>query len=145
MDTLSCTAELKPMMMRIKNNRHEITKSTAQSLLMTSTNEEDLTLGLRITKISINSLDTETKTTRQPTDRLASNEIGTEIQAQIDNIIKTDQATPGTMDQITVNTPSITSMLDQRILLPNTTKTFHRATICLHPTQSNSSMTMIQI
>ena len=71
MDTLSCTAEPKLSMIRLRDNRHEITKSAEQSSLMITINEEDRTLGLKITKISISNPDTETKTTRHPTDKLA--------------------------------------------------------------------------
>ena len=85
--------------------------------------------------------DTDTRTTIHPTDRLASTQIRTEIQTQIDNSNKTDQATPGTTDQITVNNFSITSMIDQRTLILSTTETSHRATIYLHPTQFSSPTT----
>ena len=141
MDTLSCTAKPKLSMIRLKDNRHGITKSAAQSSLMITINEENRFLGLRTTKISINNSDTETRTTRHPTDRLASTQIGTEALTQIDNSNKPDQVTPGTTDQITVIKLSITSMLDQRILILSTTRTFHRATIYLHPTQFSSSTT----
>ena len=50
--------------------------------------------------------------------------MGTETQTQIDNITKTDQATPGTTDQITVSRLNITSMLDQRTLILNAKKKF---------------------
>ena len=143
MDTLSCTAELKPTLMR-KDNRHGTTKSAEQSSPMITINEKHRNLGLRIIKISVSNPDRETKITRHPTDRLASTQIGTETQTQIDSTSKPDQVTPGTTDQITVSRLSITSMLDQRNLILSTTGTFHRATICLHPTQSNSSMTTIQ-
>ena len=63
--------------MRLKENRHGITKSAAQFSLMITINEEDRTLGLRIIKISGSNPDTETRTTRHPTDRLASTQIGT--------------------------------------------------------------------
>ena len=53
-------------MTKLKDNRHERIKSAAQSSLMITINEEDRTLGLRITKISISNPDTETKTTRNP-------------------------------------------------------------------------------
>ena len=92
--------------------------------------------GLRIIKISVSNPDTETS---HPINKLASTQIGTETQTQIDNITKTDRATPGTTGQITVSRLSITSMLDQRSLILNKTKTFHRATTYLHPTQFNSS------
>ena len=141
MDTLSCTAELKPLMMRLKDTRHGKTKSAAQSSLMITINEEDQTLGLRIIKISVSNPDTETRTTRHPIDKMASTLIGTETQTQIDNSNKPDQITLGTTDQITVSRLSITSMLDQRTLILSTTETSHRATICLHPTQFSSSTT----
>ena len=79
MDTLSCTAEPKPMMMRLKNNRHGTTKSAEQSSLMTTTREEDRTLGLRIIRTSIGNPDTEIRTTGHPIDKLASTQIGTGI------------------------------------------------------------------
>ena len=138
--TLS-TAEPKLSMIRLKDNRHGTTKSAEQSSLMTTTNEEDRTLGLRIIKNSVSNPDTETRTTRHPTDRLASTQIGTEIQTQIDNSNKPDQVTTGRTDQITVNKLSITSMLDQRTLILSTTETSHRATIYQHPTQFSSSTT----
>ena len=141
MDTLSCTAELKPMMMRLKDSRHGTTKSAAQSSLMITINEEDRILGLRITKTSISNPDTGIRTTRHPIDKMASTQIETEIQTQIDNSNKTDQVTLGTADQITVSRLSITSTLDRRTLIPSTTKTSHRATIYLHPTQFSSSTT----
>ena len=129
MDTLSSTAEPKLSMIRLKDNKLETTKSAAQSSLIFTKNEEDLTLGLKTLKISIRNPDTEIRTTRPPIYNPASNQIGTETQTQIDNIIKTNQATPGTTDQITVSILSITSLLDQKILILNTMKTFHRATI----------------
>ena len=138
MDTLSCTAEPKLSMMGLKDNRHETTKSAAQFSLMITINEEDRTLGLRKIKISVSNPDTETRTTRHPIDKLASTQIGTETQPQIDNITRTDQATPGTMDHITVSRLSITSRLDQ-IILTLSTRTFHRATTYPNPTQFSSS------
>ena len=138
MDTRSCTAELKPMMMRSKDNRHWTTKSAQQFSLMTTKNEGDRTLGLRIIKISVSNPDTETRTTRHPIDKIASTQIGTEPQTQIYNITRTDQATPGTMNHITVSRLSITSMLVRRILILSTTRIFHRATTCLHLNQFNS-------
>ena len=144
MDTLSCIEEPELLMIRLKDNKLETTKSAARSSLMVTISEGDRTLGRRIIKISVSNPDTATRTTRNPINKLVSTQIGTETQTQIDNIIRKDQATPGTTNQITVSRLSITSMLDQRILILNTTKTFHRATICLQPTQSNSSMTKIQ-
>ena len=125
--------------MRFKNNRHGKTKSAAQFSLMITINEEDRNLGLRMIKTSVSSPDTETRTTKHPTDRLVSTQIGTEIQTQIDNSKKPDQVTPGTTDQITVNKLSINSMLDQRTLILSTTRTSLRATFYLHPTQFNPS------
>ena len=110
-------------MIRLKDNKLETTKSAAQSSLMTTINEEDRTLGLRIIRNSISNPDTETRTTRHPIDKLASTHMGTEIQTQIDSVIKTDQTTLGTTDQIFVSRLSITSMLDRRILILNTIKT----------------------
>ena len=100
---------------------------------------EDLTLGLSLLKISSSNPETETRTTRHPFGKMASTQIGTEIKIQIHSITKTDQATPGKTDQITVSIPSKTSMLDQRTLILSTTETLHRATTCLHPPQFNSS------
>ena len=77
MDTLSCTAELKPTMMRLNYNRHETTKSARQFPLKTAIREADLPLGLRTLRILISNPDTEIRTTRYPTDRLASTQIGT--------------------------------------------------------------------
>jgi len=145
MDTLSCTAEPKPSMMRLKNNRNGTTRSAAQFSLMIIIREEDLTLDLRIIRTSIGNPDTEIRTTRHSIDRLASTQIGTEIQIQIDSFIKIDRTTLGPTDPTTVSRLSITSMLDQKIQTLNTTKTFHRATTYLHPIQFNSSMTKIQI
>ena len=71
------------------------------------------------------------------TDQLASIQIGAEIQTQIDNFNQTNQATDGTTDPPTVSKLSITSMLNQRTEMLNTIKTFHKATIYLHPTQFN--------
>ena len=134
-DTPTYTAELKPTMMRLKDNRHGATKSAAQSSLMTTINEEDLTLVHRTLKNSISNSDTEIRTIRHPIDKQASTQIGTKIQTQIDHTTKTDQATPGATGKITVSGLSITSVLDQRIQIPNTIKTFHKETIQLHPTQ----------
>ena len=139
MDTLSCTAEPKLSRIRLNDNRHGTTKSAEQYSLMTTIREQDRTLGLKIIKIPVNNPDTETRTTKHPTDRLASTQIGTEIHTQTDNSNKRDQVTPGKTDQINVNKLSITSMLDQRTLILSTTETSHRATIYLHPTQFNSS------
>ena len=141
MDILSCTADLKPMMMRLKDNRHGITKSAAQSSLMITVNEEDRNLGLRIIKISVSNPDTAITTTRHPIDKLASTQIGTEIQTQIDNSNKIDQVTPGKTDEITVNKLSITLMLDKKAPILSTTETSHRATTYLHLTQFSSSTT----
>ena len=141
MDTLSYTAEPKLSMIRLRDNRHGITKSAAQSSLMITLNEENRTLGLRITKISISNPDTETRTTRHPTDGLTSTQIGTEIQTQIDNSSKPDQVTLGPADPTTVSRLSIASMLGKRTLIHSTTETSHRATIYLHPTQFSSSTT----
>ena len=124
----------KASMIRLKNKRRY-----NQSSLMTTIREEARSLGVRIVKISVSNPDTEARTTRHPINELAPTQIGTEIQTQIDNFNKPDQATPGTTDQITVIRLSITSMLDQRILILSTTKTFRRTTTYLHPTQFNSS------
>ena len=98
--------------MRLKDNRHGITKSAAQSSLMITINKEDRILGLRIIKTSVSNPDTETRTTRHPIDKMASTLIGTATPTQLDSASKTDQVTPGTADQITVNRLTITLMLD---------------------------------
>ena len=139
MDTLSCTAEPKLSLIRSKNNRHEVTKSAAQSSLVITINEEYLVLDLRIVKTSVSN--PRYGTTRQTSDKLASTQIRTETQTQMDNITKLDQATTGATGQITVTRPKKSSMLDQNILILSTTETFHRATTCLHTTQFNSSTT----
>ena len=139
MDTLSCTAEPKISTMKVKDNKLEITRSAGQSSFMIIRNEEDRTLDPGKIKISISNPDTETRRIRHPIDKLASTPIGTETRIRIDIITKTDQATPGTTDQITVSRLSITSMLNHRILILSATKTFHRVTTYLHPTQFNSS------
>ena len=142
MDTLSCTAKPKLSIIRLKYNRHGTTKSAEQYSLMTTIREEDQNLGFRIIKSSVSNPDAETRTTRHPTERLASTQIGTEIPPLIDNITnKPDQVTLGTTDQITVNKLCITSTLDQRTLILSTTETSHKATIYLHPTQFSSSTT----
>ena len=145
MDTLPCTAEPKLSMIRLEDNKHGTTRSAEQLSLMITIREEDLTLGLRIIRTSISNSDTGIRTTRHPIDRLASTQIETEIQAQIDSFIKIDRTTLGPTDPTTVSRLSITSMLDQKIQIPNTTKTFRRATPYLHLIQFNSSMNKIQI
>ena len=127
------------MMMRLEDNRLETTNSAVQFSLMITIKEGDLTLGLRILRNSISNPDTETRTIRHPIDKLASTQMGTELQTQIDSIIKTDQATPGRTDPTTDSRLSITSMLDQRAQILNTMKIFQRAKIYLHATQSNLS------
>ena len=99
MDTLSCTAEPKPTMIRLKDNRHEIIKNAVQSSLMTTIGEEDLTLGLRIIKISVSNPDTATRTTRHPIDKMASTQIEVETQTQIDSSLRTDRIILGPMTQ----------------------------------------------
>ena len=88
MDTLSCTAEPKLTMMGLKDNRQEPTKGAAQSLLMITIIEDDLTLGLRTLKSSISNLVTEIKTLRHPIDKLALAQIGTETAIEMDSITK---------------------------------------------------------
>ena len=112
MDTLSCTADPKPTMMNIKDNRHGTTKNAEQSSLMTTTREEDRTLGFTIIKNLVSNPDTETRSTRHPIDKLALTQIGTEIQTQIGSINKTYQATPGKTDQTTVSRLNITPIPD---------------------------------
>ena len=114
MDTLSCTAEPKLSMIRSEDNRHGITKSAEQCSIMTTINEEDRTLGLRIAKISISNPNTAIRTTRHPTDRLASTQIGTEIQTQIDNSNKTDQVILGPMEPTTASKHSVSSIMTRK-------------------------------
>ena len=66
MDTLSCIAGPKLSMIRLKDNRHEITMNAAQSSLMTTRRKEDRTLGLRIFKISVSNPETQIRTPEQP-------------------------------------------------------------------------------
>ena len=139
MDTCSCTAELKPMMVRSRNSRHEIIRSAEQFPFMTIMREEDLIFGLRTLRTLISSPVTEIRIIRHPIDKLASIQMATEIQTLIDSITKTDHATLGTTDPTIDSKLSITLMLDQRTQTLNTIKTFHRTTIYLHPTQFNLS------
>ena len=99
MDTLSCTAELKPTILRLKDNSHGTTKNAAQFSLMTTLREEDLTLGLRILRILNSNTDTEIITIRHPMDKMLSTQIGTEIQTQIDIVTETHQAILGTTEK----------------------------------------------
>ena len=78
METPSCTAELRLTMLRSKDNRHGTTKRAREFSLKITTNEEDLTLGLRTLRIFISHPDTEIKTIRHPIEKLASTQIGTE-------------------------------------------------------------------
>ena len=64
-------------MMRLKDNRHEITKLDAQFPLMIILKEEDLFLGRRALRNLISNPDTEI---RHPIDNLASTYIRTENQ-----------------------------------------------------------------
>ena len=82
---------------------------------------------------------------QKPHYKTVTTQIGTAIQFQIDNINQTNQATLGLTDQITVSRLNVTSMPHKRILIANTGGTFHNTTIYLHPIQSISSMTMMQI
>ena len=114
MDTPSCTAELKLTMMRLLDTRFKTTRSTAQFSLMTTIKEEDQFLGLITLKISISNRDTEIRIIRHPINNLASTQIETETQIQMNSITNADQATPGTVDQITVSKLSANLALDQR-------------------------------
>ena len=129
MDTLSCTAEPKLSMIRLKVNKLETTRSAAQSSLIVTTNEEDLTLGLKTLRISISNPDTEIKATRHLFDKMAS--------TRLDSIVKRDEVVLvlGPMDPITVSKLNMTLTLDQRILILSTTETLHRPTTCIHLTQ----------
>ena len=122
MGTLSCTTEPKLSMIRLKDSKHGTTKSAEQSSLMTIIREEDRLLGLRMIKTLISNPDTEIRSTKHPIDRTASIQIKTEIQTEIDSTLRTDQIILGPMDPTTASKLSITSMLDQRILILNTTK-----------------------
>ena len=107
---------------------------------MITIKEKDLILSLRTFRTLINNPDGEIKTIRYPINKLASTQMGTEIQVQIDTIIKTDQVTLGTTDPTTVSKLSTTSVLHQRTQTLNTIKTSPRATTYLHPIQFNSLM-----
>ena len=135
MDTLSCTAELNLTMMRLRDNRLETPKSVEQLSLLITIKGEDLIFGPRLLRLFFRNPDMEIKTIRHPIKKLASSQIGTEIQNPIDIIIITDQAICGTTEQKTDSKLSINSTLDQRILIPRTTKTFHRTTMSRYPTQ----------
>ena len=71
MDTLLCTAELKPTMMRLKDKRHGTTKSAEYFSLMATPREGDLTSGLGTLKNLISNPGTGIKTNTQPIDKLA--------------------------------------------------------------------------
>ena len=140
LDITSCIAEPKPMMTRSKDSRHERIKSAKHFSLMILTKEDDQNLGLRTAKTIISNRQTEIRTIRHPVNKLASIQIGTEIQTQIDSLIKAYQATLGLMDPIAGNRLSRTSTLSLKSLILNTTETFHRVTTYLHPTQFNLLM-----
>ena len=108
-----CTADLKPTMIILRDNRNGTTRSAEQFSLMTTIREEDRTLGLRTLRISIRNPYTVIRTTRHPISKPASTQIEAEIQTQIDSIIKTDQVIFGPMDAITLSKLSINSMIDE--------------------------------
>ena len=122
-------------MMKIKDNRNEVTKRVAQFSFMTITKEKDITLGLRTVRYLISNPVEEIRRIRHPIDKLASTQTGTEIQNQKVNIIKIDQVTPGPTDPTTVSKPSKTSKLEKKTQILNTIRTFLRAKSYLHPTQ----------
>ena len=106
--------------------RQQTQNTQEQFSLMITIKENDLTLSLRILRILFSNPDTEIRTiTYTNINKLASTQIGTEIQTQIDTFTKTDQATLATKGQKTDSKLSITSTLDQRILILNTIKTNH--------------------
>ena len=74
--------------MILKDDRHGTTRSAKQFSPMTTTREEDRTLGLRTLRISISNPDREIRTTRHPIDKPASTHIEAEIQTQTHRIIK---------------------------------------------------------
>ena len=133
MVTLSCTAELKPTMMRSKDNRHDITKNVEQSSLTIITKEEDRTLGLRIPRFTINNPDTEIRRNINHITRLVSTQIRTGI--QIDSTTLIDRAALGSTDQTAANKLSKTSALSQKTATLKRPRTFLKATIYPHPTQ----------
>ena len=67
---------------------------------MITIKEEDLVLGFRTLRNSFSNPDTKIRTFRHSIDKLVSTQIQTEIQTQIDNIIKTDQVFPGKTDEL---------------------------------------------
>ena len=138
MDTLSCTAEPTLSILTLKDNRHEITKSAAQSSLMITINEEDRFLGQNNHKFS-----------QQP--RYGNQNNQTPYQQNGFNPDRNRKPNPDRQyhqnkssnswnnGPVTVSRLSITSMPDQRILTLNTIKTIHRATTYLHRTQFHLS------
>ena len=135
MDTPSCTVGLKPTMMRSEKSRHEIIKSAAQFSPLILKKKQNLLLGLRIFKISINNPDTGIRKLRNPITKMTSTQI--EIEIQIDSSTQIDQKSLGPTDPITVNKLSITSTLRQNSPTLKTRETFHRASTYLHPPQFN--------
>ena len=135
MDTPLCTAELKLMMMKPKDNRHEVTNNVEQFSLMNKIKEEEQCLGLRILRITVSNSDMGTRTIKKLVSRMIS--ARTETEFQTDSFIQMNQATLGTLDPKTDSKLSITSMPDQRLPTVSTIRTFHRATTYLHPTQFN--------
>ena len=133
MDTPLCTSELKLMMMKPKDNRHEVTNNVEQFSLMKKIKEEEQFLGPRILRITVSNPDMGTRTIRKLVSRMISTQ--TETEFQTDSFIQINQATLGIIDPKTDSKLSTTSMPDQRLPTVSTTRTFHRATSCLHPTQ----------
>ena len=76
MDTLSCIAELKPTMMRSKDNRHEIAKSAAQFSLMIIIKKEYRILGLITFRTTTSNPYTKTRITRHLINKMASTQVG---------------------------------------------------------------------
>ena len=135
MDTTSCTAELKPMMIRSKDSRLELIKSAEQFSLLTITKEADRILGLRTLKFLFSNPDKGIRIIKNPIAKMASTQIGTET--QIDSNAQIDQTTHEPTEHTTGNKLSITSTLNMKPLILNTTKIFHRVTTYLNPTQFN--------
>ena len=126
-------------MRRLKDNRHGITKSAAQFFTHDYNKRRRWNFGSQLNQNFNQQPRYGNQNNQTPIDKLASTQIGTEIQTHIDSITEADQATPGTTDQMTVSRLSITSMLNQRTQTLITTKTFPRATTYPHATQFNSS------
>ena len=78
MDTPSCTADLKPSMRRLKDNTRN--NQERRTVFTHDYNKRTQFQGLTTLRILISNPDTEIKTIRHPIDKLASTQIGTDIQ-----------------------------------------------------------------